>query len=92
VECKNYDESRIIGIQELRNRYAKTMEISGINEVIFVTTSEFSSELSMYATQYNISLWDGKKLREEFFQLKLGRVPANSGSRPVNRLLLKLLV
>lgn len=87
VECKNYDESRIIGIQELRNLYGKIMEIGGINEVIFVTTSEFSSESSIYATQYNILLWDGKKLREEFFKLKLGRVPANSEETVIEKML-----
>lgn len=87
VECKNYDESRIIGIKELRDLYSKTIEIGGINEVIFVTTSEFSSESNTYAAQYNISLWDGKRLREEFFKLNLGRVPTNSEETVIEKML-----
>jgi Restriction endonuclease len=45
--------------------------------LIFVTTSDFSSESQTYATEYNIQLWDGKRLKEEF-KLKLGRIPTDT--------------
>ena len=45
--------------------------------MIFVTTSDFSSESQTYATEYNIQLWDGKRLKEEF-KLKLGRIPTDT--------------
>jgi hypothetical protein len=73
VECKNFDETRMVGVKDLRD-FAYKLRDSGIARGIFVTNSQFSADSESLADSEGIELWDGSKLRETFFASKLGRV------------------
>lgn len=73
VECKNYDESRPVGVSDLRVFNSKLTE-SGIFAGIFVTNSAFSEDSEKFAESTGLELWDGDRLREMRFQYELGRI------------------
>lgn len=73
IECKNYDESRSVGIKELRDFVMKVTSLK-IRDALFVTNTTFSSELEKFALGKNINLWDGDELRERFFSMTIGRL------------------
>jgi hypothetical protein len=72
VECKNYDESREVGIKELRDFKGKLDQI-GIVSGLFVTTTFFSQPAEEYADSTGIELWNKSKLVEKFFAYFTGR-------------------
>jgi hypothetical protein len=74
IECKNYGESRTVGIEDIRNFNAKIQDLQGINRAMFVTNVEFSKGVLEYASQNNIELWNGEKLQHDFYLLNLGRL------------------
>jgi len=73
VECKNYDESRAVGVSELRN-FMNKLQDTGIMSGVFVTTSVFSSEAEQFAESAGIELWDREKLLEKFYAFAIGRI------------------
>ena len=73
IECKNYDESRSVGIKELRDFAMKVTSLK-IRDALFVTNTTFSSESEKFALGKNINLWNGDELRERFFSMTIGRL------------------
>ncbi|MEM5784673.1 MAG: restriction endonuclease [Candidatus Aenigmatarchaeota archaeon] len=73
VECKNYDPSRTVGIQDMRVFKDKLSDI-GIASGIFVTNTYFSEDAQKLAESIGIELWDGDKLREKFYAYAIGRI------------------
>jgi hypothetical protein len=73
IECKNYAETRIVGIKEIRDFWSKLQDVSDIYYGIFVTTSKFSSESILFAKHHNIILWDGEKLSRIHYLISIGR-------------------
>ncbi|MEM4071652.1 MAG: restriction endonuclease [Saccharolobus sp.] len=73
VECKNYDPSRSVGIQDMRVFKDKLSDIS-IASGIFVTNTYFSEGTQKLAESTGIELWDGKKLHEKFYAYAIGRM------------------
>jgi predicted RecB family endonuclease len=74
VECKNYGETRTIGIKEIRDFHSKLKDLPDINHALFVTNVAFTTSVEEYANHYDIELWDGDKLRNDFYLLHLGRL------------------
>jgi Restriction endonuclease len=77
VERKNYGEARLVSIKEVRDFQSKLDDLSGINHAMFVTNIRFSSEAEGYAKHKRIELWDGEKLRGDFYLLNLGRLESS---------------
>jgi hypothetical protein len=77
VECKNYGEKRTVGLKDIRDFHSKLLDLPQINKSWFVTNIEYSSGVKNYADQYNIELWDGEKLRNDFYRYSLGRIEDN---------------
>lgn len=75
VECKNYDPSRSVGIQELHVFKDKLAE-SEVYTGTFITNTIFSEEAEKLAasTDTNIDLWNGKELLERYTAHVLGRL------------------
>ncbi|MEM3932393.1 MAG: restriction endonuclease [Thermoplasmata archaeon] len=73
VECKNYDPSRSVGIQDMRV-FKDKLSDTGIASGIFVTNTYFSEEAQKLAESTGIELWDGDKLREKFYAYAIGRI------------------
>jgi hypothetical protein len=73
VECKNYGESRWVGVSELRVFKDKLAD-TGIAAGVFVTNTAFSDDARKLAESTGIELWDGKELRERFFAYAIGRI------------------
>lgn len=76
VECKNYREARIIGIKEIRDFHSKIRDLPQITDALFVTNAAFSSEAKTYAEHNHITLWDGEKLKNEFYLMNIKRLGA----------------
>jgi len=74
IECKNYNESRIVGIKEIRDFQSKLQDLPEITDGMFVTNTNFSSEAVTYAKHNQISLYDGEKLKNEFYLMSIGRL------------------
>ena len=90
VECKNYCEARSVGIKELRDFQSKIQDLSQINHAMFITNIKFTSGVEDFASHNHIELWDGEKLRKDFYLLNLGRlgstlvdIELESSTRPV---------
>lgn len=49
VECKNYDEARMVGIKEIRDFQSKLQDLPQFDDAIFVTNARFSSEAEIYS-------------------------------------------
>jgi len=73
VECKNYDVSRSVGVQDLHVFRDKLLD-SGIYSGVFITNTSFSDEAEKLAEASSIDLWDGSELREKFTATALGRM------------------
>jgi len=73
VECKNYDESRAVGVSELRN-FRNKLEDTGIMSGVFVTTTVFTGDAEQFAESTGIELWDKEKLLEKFYAFAIGRI------------------
>jgi len=75
IECKNYDVSRAVGIQDLHVFRDKLLQ-SDIYSGIFITNTTFSEDAVKLATDTdtNIDLWDGAELRERYTATALGRL------------------
>ncbi len=75
IECKNYDVSRAVGIQDLHVFRDKLIQ-SDIYSGIFITNTTFSDDAVKLATDTdtNIDLWDGAELRERYTATALGRL------------------
>lgn len=73
VECKNYDESRSVGVSDLRVFKDKLAD-TGIAVGVFVTNTSFSEDSEKLAESTGIELWDGDDLREKFFAYAIGRI------------------
>ena len=73
VECKNYDPSRSVGVQDLRVFKDKLGDAS-ISSGIFVTNTYFSEDSQKLADSTGIELWDGDKHREKFYAYAIGRI------------------
>jgi predicted RecB family endonuclease len=67
VECKNFGESRSVGIKELRDFHSKILDLPEINRSMFVTNIGFTSGVEEYAAHNNIELWNGEKLYDDFY-------------------------
>ena len=80
VECKNYSESRKVGIKEIRDFSAKLDDLD-IKKGLFITSSDFSQDAIGWAINNpqmkQIDLWDGNKLTENFQSSVLGRHGGN---------------
>ncbi|MDA7941872.1 MAG: restriction endonuclease [Nitrosopumilus sp.] len=67
VECKNYDKSAKIGVEDMRN-FASKLKDLGIDKGLFVTTSSFSQGAAIMAKDnpesVEIELWDDTKIAE----------------------------
>jgi hypothetical protein len=74
VECKNYCEARSVGIKELRDFQSKIQDLPQINHAMFITNIKFTSGVEDFAKHNHIELWDGEKLRKDFYLLNLGRL------------------
>lgn len=75
IECKNYSEDRKVGIKEMRDFIVKLDDLD-INQGVFITTSEFSSDAIGWANNSSskqVDLWDGSKFREQYMSVVLGR-------------------
>lgn len=73
VECKNYDPSRSVGVQDLRVFKDKLAD-AGIASGVFVTNTYFSEDSQKLADSTGIELWDGDKHREKFYAYAIGRI------------------
>ncbi|MFH1579805.1 MAG: restriction endonuclease [Thermoplasmatota archaeon] len=73
VECKNYDDSKSVGISDLRVFHHKLGD-TGIFAGVFVTNTSFSEDAEKLADSTGIELWDGEVLREKRFAYELGRI------------------
>jgi len=80
VECKNYGESRLVGIKEVRDFQSKLQDLSEINHAMFVTNIKFTSGVEEFAKHNHIELWDGERLRRDFYLLNLGRLGSSETS------------
>jgi Holliday junction resolvase len=80
VECKNYKESRLVGIKEIRDFESKILDLPYITDAMFVTNTRFSSEAETYAKHNEITLYDGEKLKNEFYLMSIGRLDSSSPS------------
>jgi hypothetical protein len=74
VECKNYSEARTVGIKEIRDFQSKLQDLPEVTDGMFVTNTNFSSEAETYAKHNQISLYDGGKLKNEFYIMSIGRL------------------
>lgn len=74
VECKNYSEARTVGIKEIRDFQSKLQDLPDVTDGMFVTNTIFSSEAQTYAEHNQISLYDGDKLKNEFYRMSIGRL------------------
>lgn len=74
VECKNH--LRSVSIKDLRDFSAKLEDLN-IPKGLFVTYSNFSSEVIKYGESKGIELWDHNEVRERLFSIEAGR-----GTRP----------
>jgi hypothetical protein len=76
IECKNYDKDRKVGIKEIRDFVAKLDDLN-LNRGLFVTSSDFSSEATGWATNNpsskRVDLWDSSTLMEQYKAVMLGR-------------------
>lgn len=72
VECKNYGQSRYIGIKELRD-FKGRLEQVGILSGLFVTNTFFSGEAEQYADSTGIETWDKSDLQEKLLIFFTGR-------------------
>jgi uncharacterized Zn finger protein (UPF0148 family) len=73
IECKNFEDYRMVGVKDLRD-FAYKLSDTGIAVGIAVTNSQFSEEAVKLADSEGIDLWDGEKLKENFFACSLGRM------------------
>lgn len=73
IECKNFVDYRMVGVKDLRD-FAYKLSDTGIAVGIAITNSQFSEEALKLADSEGIELWDGEKLKENFFASSLGRV------------------
>ncbi len=80
VECKNYGEGSVVGMEDVRNFRQKLTDLK-ITSGIFVTNVRYSSNVENYAQGNTITLWDGQELREKFFSMTIGRLPANEAAK-----------
>lgn len=74
VECKNYSEARVVGIKEVRDFQSKIQDLPQITDAMFVTNTKFSSEAETYANHNHITLYDGDKLKSDFYLMSIGRL------------------
>jgi hypothetical protein len=74
VECKNYNDARIIGIKEIRDFQSKLQDLPDISNGMFVSNTSFSSEAETYAKHNQISLYDGERLKNDFYLMSIGRL------------------
>jgi Holliday junction resolvase-like predicted endonuclease len=72
VECKNYDESRDVGIKEIRDFKGKLDQINIVTG-IFVAATLFSDPAKEYAHSTGIQLWDKNEINERLFAYVTGR-------------------
>jgi Holliday junction resolvase len=80
VECKNYKESRLVGIKEIRDFESKIQDLPYITDAMFVTNTRFSSEAETYAKHNEIILYGGEKLKNEFYLMSIGMLDSSSAS------------
>ena len=80
VECKNYGEGSVVGMEDVRNFRQKLTDLK-IASGLFVTNVRYSSNVENYAQGNTITLWDGEELREKFFSMTIGRLPANEAAK-----------
>ena len=73
IECKNFEDYRMVGVKDLRDFAYKLLD-TGIAVGIAITNSQFSEGALQLADSEGIELWDGEKLKENFFASSLGRV------------------
>ena len=79
VECKNYNQDRIVGIKEIRDFQSKLNDLHHNDDAIFVTSAKFSSDAETYAKKYAIELWDGYTLSKIYLSVLIGRsTPADN--------------
>jgi Holliday junction resolvase len=82
IECKNYGETRLVGIKEIRDFQSKLEDLPTINHAMFVTNIKFTAVVEEYANYNHIELWDGEKLRRDFYLLNLGRLESKQATEP----------
>lgn len=73
IECKNYDESRCVGISDLRVFNSKLQDTK-IYSGLFVTNTSYSEDSEKFAESTGMDRWDGDILREKYFTYQLGRI------------------
>jgi Restriction endonuclease/zinc-ribbon domain len=87
VECKNYGETRLVGIKEVRDFQSKIRDLPQINHALFVTNINFTSGVEEYANHNRIELWEGEKLKRDFYLLNLGRLDSKQVVEPIVEIL-----
>ena len=75
VQCKRYDPSNKVGVQEVRELYG-VVQAKGVNKGILVTSSSFTSGALRFAEGKPLELIDGKALRS-----LIGEVSADTRSQ-----------
>ncbi len=72
IECKNYDHP--VGKEELMYFSKKLEDSVGAPEnALFVTNSDYTSEAIAFGQSAGIEMWDGERLKEEYFNAMIGR-------------------
>lgn len=72
IECKNY--TKPVGKEEVMYFYKKIEDSPNApRNMLFVTTSSFTSQAESYAEEVGIELWDSVRLKDEYFKTIVGR-------------------
>jgi restriction endonuclease Mrr len=59
---------------------SKMLNLPYITDAIFVTNTRFSSEAETYAKHNEITIYDGDKLKNEFYLMSIGRLDSSSAA------------
>jgi len=79
IECKNYD--RPVG-KEAVMYFSKKLEdsVGAPENALFVTNSDYTSDAIAFGQSVGIEMWNGEKLKEEYFNTVIGRGVHNNKS------------
>jgi len=78
VECKNWTNA--VGREHLEKFWGTLQDLGSPWNGIFVSRAGFTADAEGYADYYNIERWDPDRVKEEWFELSIGRAEyAKSG-------------
>lgn len=69
-----------MGIKEIRDFQSKMQDLPYITDAMFVTNTRFSSEADTYSKHNQITLYDGEKIKNEFYLMCIGRLDSSSAA------------